>query len=1260
LGYIKVVLRFVVVIGLVAYFLAAAALLVTRYWVLPRVNEWRPEIEQALSEAAGVPIKVETIDAQWYGINATLELKNLRIYDAENVAQLGIPEIEVIVSWRSLLQLEPVFRYVGVNDLVLVARRNEHGVLSVGGFALEQGQESQGGFWQSPTMRWLLQQGRINIVNARVIWVDQMGDAIPMIFDDIDLTASNGLLTHRIDAKVKLPHEWGGEFELGAKIDSVENSLSNLLIDEPQGQIFASISSIVPARLSNLVDMPHIEGDFAARVWVGLRAGKFTTVTLDVAGRDANYADQSDATALVRAQRFQTRLSGPLAFLQTSGQWDKWVYTPRSPMQFAATLSLENGRLRGPAPGMADILADQLSLDLAIDRHATQGLQVRVNDAALASADGLVTARGTWSEGTRNDGGDIDMEGTVGRFQIASLHNYLPDAMNQDARIWLRDAFSSGIVSRAGFKVQGELDKFPFAGPNAQGLFQVDGTFQNLDLNYVPHHPADQLPWPPLADLQGSISLLGDRISARVNGGALKLPEGGARIALEDVGIDLIDLAADPLLTVKGSTQARAEAFLALFQQTALRDIAPAFVREFKGEGAWSMPLTLRVPLHDLEATRFKGELKLNGGSLAYAHSPSVTDIQGSALLSEKGFESKDLSGKLLGGAIKLDGGVSDQLKSLIVEGDLEWAQLGRYLKTDLIDQLVRGSLPYEVLVEFDREHINVDANSALMGTAIALPPPFGKSANQGLGTSVRWRSAREGAPESLHINVGQLIEIRGLGSSRAQDPHFSDVSIQVGQAQALAGGGLTAAVKLPSVDVNQWIPVIESIERNLNNSDHSTAPGPFPPFRALRLQTDRLTYGQTNLDALTADLTVSGATRYALALSSTQAKGSVNWTLTDGKLQDGFVANLAYLRIEDTDQRQRAADGTELPAQKTGAELPEPGSLSNLPALNITIDDLFLHGSRLGKLQLVGRNSANRHQWNIQQLRLTTPHAELFASGACRYFENPGLELAADLKISNLGDLTTFMTEKNPVRNGAGTITAKIDWLGMPWDFNYAGMSGYARIDLTGGVFDHINSSAARVLELLSLQSLSRLFSFDANPDDTFAKGFPWNSIDGDFDISKGVVDTRNLQVNSPVATISLRGGSNLVGQTWDLTAVVRPNLDLSGTALATGFLVNPLVGLSALIGQYVLRNPIEHAISQTFTVTGPWQNPVVNGQPSNDAPTPKQAPTNNPESRPKPAASNQPSTGAASSANPAPAASEPTRYRITADGLVRTTGPE
>jgi uncharacterized protein YhdP len=157
-------------------------------------------------------------------------------------------------------------------------------------------------------------------------------------------------------------------------------------------------------------------------------------------------------------------------------------------------------------------------------------------------------------------------------------------------------------------------------------------------------------------------------------------------------------------------------------------------------------------------------------------------------------------------------------------------------------------------------------------------------------------------------------------------------------------------------------------------------------------------------------------------------------------------------------------------------------------------------------------------------------------------------------------------------------------------------------------------------------MQSLNRLLSANLNADESFANGFPWSSITGTFDITKGVVDTQNLAVNSPVATISMQGNSSLVDETWDLSAVVRPNLDMSGTALATGFLVNPIVVLRALVGQFLLRNPVESALSQRFTVGGTWEKPIISG--GSDTGNPDKKP---PEATPPSGSPDAPASGGA-----------------------------
>ena len=76
-------------------------------------------------------------------------------------------------------------------------------------------------------------------------------------------------------------------------------------------------------------------------------------------------------------------------------------------------------------------------------------------------------------------------------------------------------------------------------------------------------------------------------------------------------------------------------------------------------------------------------------------------------------------------------------------------------------------------------------------------------------------------------------------------------------------------------------------------------------------------------------------------------------------------------------------------------------------------------------------------------------------------------------------------------------------------------------------------------------------------------------------------------------------------------MEADVRPLFDMSGAALATAFAVNPIAGLSALATQFLLRNPIEKAMTVKYAVTGPWDDPKIEAR---GAPEPVSTPNRRP----------------------------------------------
>jgi uncharacterized protein YhdP len=974
----------VLIAAIVAYFVVAAGLLVTRYYVLPRIDQWRPDIEKALSEAVGTPVTFDAISADWRGLNANLTLTNLTIFDKDNVAQLGVPTTDAILSWRSLFAMEPVFRYVGLDDVIIVARRAPEGNIFVGGFDVSADDDDTS-FWESETMRWLLAQGRLNIQNSRLVWVDQQDNSVPLVFNDIDITADNGLFGHQLDVRVTLPQSLGGELEAVARIDSVAGSLSRFLVNEPDGYIYASVSELFPQQLAPWVDVPEVQGSFGGRVWLDIQRGKFTNFSATVAGRDAAFAatdpsgqttgmsaDNATETATegnhadgVTFEQFRWQANGPLAMLGADVAYPDMVQSMGALQRVTSSLTVANGTFRMASAGMQPIKANQLSAEVAISGRAANGLTVNVQDLVLSNDDGLVTARGSWAmdESTADKSGELDINGTLARFDLSSLHRYMPDAVDADARLWMANAFESGSVPRATFQISGPVADFPYGASDGAGTFRVDGNVQDVSINYANQDGADGLPWPLLTNLMGKLELVNDRIGLEVSAGALTLPK-GERITLSDLSAQLVDLENKPVLTINGHTQAQAENYLALFDDTALRDIAPTFVRDFKGKGDWEMPLALRVPLDEVEQTEFQGELAFNGGDVVYASSPTLSNVQGGAILSGKGFEANDISANVLGGDVKLSGGINETLDTIKATGKFNWAEVGKFTGSSELGRLLTGNLTYNVNAKVTDETFEITMDSDLAGTGIALPAPLGLSAGQTAKTSLSWSgSLKEKKTDTWRLTIGNRLSMAAQSGADSKT-FFSNMQVAIGAAKPLSGPGLTVAANLPSVDLDQWMPVVQAVRAEPNDAVRQTETSAMPTLTQASLTSKKVVMGDNHLDEVNVKLAVENARQYHVKVASTQTNGQINWAMDRGKLQDGYHIRLDRLKIgnhqnsaQPSDKRDKASEDVKK------AKLPGPGKLSELPMLDIEVDDLSIYGARIGTFQIKGRNTADNKQ---------------------------------------------------------------------------------------------------------------------------------------------------------------------------------------------------------------------------------------------------------------------------------------------------------
>lgn len=257
------------------FFIAAAAILTLRYWVLPDIERYRSDIERTASQAIGERVSIDNIRADWTGIHPHLILHHVRIFDSSGKAALTLSRVENSLSWMTLFTGEIRFSSLEFDQPRLGIRRDKSGTIYVAGIPVNKGPANAG------VSDWLLHQSRVVIKNGSILWEDEARDAPPLILNSVNFALINSRQHHLFGLQAILPAD------LSSPIDVRGNLFGNSLNDLRtwRGKLYARIDYADTARLGKWLPSPDqlIAGAGAMRVWVDFSDEMPDAVTSDVA-----------------------------------------------------------------------------------------------------------------------------------------------------------------------------------------------------------------------------------------------------------------------------------------------------------------------------------------------------------------------------------------------------------------------------------------------------------------------------------------------------------------------------------------------------------------------------------------------------------------------------------------------------------------------------------------------------------------------------------------------------------------------------------------------------------------------------------------------------------------------------------------------------------------------------------------------------------------------------------------------------------------
>jgi uncharacterized protein (TIGR02099 family) len=1265
-------LKLVAAVLISAYFVAALGVLGLRYLVLPRIDEYRPQLAALLSRSLGQQVTVGHVAASWQGVHARVAVEEVRLHDRQGRLALSLPRIEGAIGWRSLLAGEVRFTWLAIDGADLMVRRDGPAHVSVAGILLDD---------RHDFAHWLLRQREVAVRGSRVEWRDDVRGAPPLALEAVEIHLVNRGALHRFALRGLPPAELASAIDIRGELRG--RSLGDLR--EWKGRLFAEVDRVDLAAWRAWFDYPlKIEkGAGGVRVWVGLDDLHLTEAVADVAlsgvaarladdlpmleldtlqgrlgargakpgtgflsfvrgrqpgkeifGRDLAFGlrgepylapsdftlrweprgEGDDGNGEVRAASLELAPLAALAerlplpdavrrLLQAAaptGQLGDLVYKWQGPLD-APTRYGARGQFQrlgakphGHAPGFTGLAGsfelDQASGSVRIDaKQATLAWPSLLVDATPARPFVLdsVAGRASWSRrGDRLDvswedfafsgpeaagllrgrwttpgspGGGLELAVDGARADARSAYRFVPH-LHGHAEEWMRAALKAGQVSDLKLRLKGDPHDFPFDDP-ARGQFELSMKLAQGTLQFAPD-------WPAIEGITASLRFERRRMDIEATSArTLGIPLAPVRASMER-------LIGEPhVLVVDGGAEAPAGEMLRYVAASPVATMTGQGLAGITVDGRAKLALRLELPLADLHGAKVAGTVTLAGSNVVLkADEPPLSQVAGSIAFSEQGVTTRGLSAQVLGGPATITFGTrEDRSITFTAQGSVSAGELARRFELPLAAR-IQGTAMYRAAGAVRNKVADYVVESNLQGVSIDLPPPFGKGAGD-IWPSRLERTApvvadprdRSQRRDSVTANVGSVMNLKAVvRQDGAGAQTIERLGLAIGEVQAALpkDPGIAVTGRLPALDVDPLVAL-----------GREGGGGVGSDLRTIELKVD--------------DLAVAGRRLHDVALGVRLDNGG--W---QARIDSREVAGTASYRSEGQGAVLARLARLAIPAASAEA----PGlrrTLEELPALDIVAEDFLLGGRSLGRLELVAVNG--RDEWRIDRLDVLAPEGEARLRGTWRPAgaTPQRTDVSFTIESPDVGAYLDRIGLPHTVARGAANLSGKVSWNGPVYAIDFASLFGNARLEAQRGQFLRVKPGIGKLLGVLSLQALPRRITLDFR--DVFSEGFAFDTITASADIARGVLSTTDFTMVGPAASVTMRGVASLGDETQDLRVRVVPQVGDSVAAAAGLALVNPVVGLGALVAQRVLKDPIGQMLAYEYHVTGAWDDPKV-----------------------------------------------------------------
>jgi len=783
---------------------------------------------------------------------------------------------------------------------------------------------------------------------------------------------------------------------------------------------------------------------------------------------------------------------------------------------------------------------------------------------------------------------DIDFA----RANLKTAYRYLPVGMGGEAKTYLSKAFDAGIAQKGNLHIKGNPNDAPFSKPGS-GEFTLKLPINNATYNPVPSSSNAQGIWPALNNVNGIINMQNAYFMVDIDQASYK------QVALSKFHAEIPNVSAKQLsLSVNGEAQGDAPQLLDYLFASPVGKRQIALERNLKMTGPTSLNLGLKIPLSGNGDTNTDIQLSFPGNKVQWADLPPFENLKGKMRITEVNPEFEDITANFLGGAIKISSASPNQgAQTYTVSGDIGASFIKNYFADDQsvqafpILQAMSGIARYEGAISFNKGNSETNLKLDMREWASTAPIPVKKQMGTPLSGQLNFKTYAKNKSNTSRLTwdgkIGDSYYIQGELAGDDTLRH----AVGIGTPAIPPQQGFQLNLASNELNLDNWLEFLGHRNRKHSASNTNTND-------ANNIQISAQVKQLTLFDRIWQDLNLAANNKNAVwqirLRGSPQITGNIQYQEPNQSQASGLISGrLVRLKIPDA----LALPIAPTKASQNSQISKSPIKPSLIPSLDLTIDDLDWNRAQLGQTKIQTKTAGNT--LNVDSIQFNNPQGSStltgrWVGGAQNLPAHTNLNIALDIK--DAGQIISHWTNQKSIEGGRGKLSSAIEWDGSPFDPKYETLSGKASLNLEKGRLLEVNTSGAKLLDVLSLQSLLRFATLDLQGSlgNIVTKGTPFNVIDASFDINAGVAQTKQFTMGLDQARVAMNGHINIPKQTQDLRITIFPTIDATAGSLAA-FAINPIVGLGALVGQYLITNQINRNLQSDYLVQGSWDNPEV-----------------------------------------------------------------